>query len=138
MANKPLYVEMPIDVKTYDIDFGGIVSNIVYIRWLEDLRLRMLDTYFPLKSQTEAGYAPVLVRTDIRYHRPVKLHDKPMGAIWVRTVGRFKAHLEGYISLDGNVVASFGQTIVFAEFTTGKPIPLPGRLRSLYERGAQW
>lgn len=136
MAAKPLYVEMPIEVKTYDIDFGGIVSNIVYVRWLEDLRLRMLDTYFPLKSQTDAGYAPVLVRTDVRYHRPVRLHDRPVGAIWVRAVGRFKAHLEGYISLNNQVVSSFGQTVVFAEFTTGKPIPLPERLRSLYERAA--
>lgn len=137
MTKKPLYIEMPIDVKTYDIDFGGIVSNIVYVRWLEDLRLRMLETYFPLKSQTEAGYAPVLVRTDIRYHRPIRLHDKPMGCVWVRTVGRFKAHLEGYISLNGTMISSFGQTIVFAELTTGKPIPLPERLRSLYTREAQ-
>jgi len=33
-------VERAIEIKTYDIDFAGIVSNIVYVRWLEDLALR--------------------------------------------------------------------------------------------------
>ena len=32
-------VEMPLKVQGYDIDVAGIVSNIVYVRWLEDLRL---------------------------------------------------------------------------------------------------
>ena len=31
---RPLHVELPITVKTYDIDFLGIVSNIAYVRWL--------------------------------------------------------------------------------------------------------
>ena len=31
-------VQHSFRVMTYDIDFAGIVSNISYIRWLEDLR----------------------------------------------------------------------------------------------------
>ncbi len=31
-------VNLSFPVRTYDIDFAGVVSNIVYIRWLEDLR----------------------------------------------------------------------------------------------------
>ena len=37
MNQKPLEVSLNLPIKTYDIDFAGIVSNIVYIRWLEDL-----------------------------------------------------------------------------------------------------
>ena len=33
------FYEQPLPIRTYDIDFAGIVSNIVFIRWLEDLRL---------------------------------------------------------------------------------------------------
>jgi acyl-CoA thioester hydrolase len=47
----PFEVEIPLPVRTYDIDFAGIVNNIVYIRWLEDLRLEMLARYFPLADQ---------------------------------------------------------------------------------------
>jgi acyl-CoA thioesterase FadM len=39
---RPLLVELPIVVKTYDIDFANIVHNRVYIRWLEDLRQQRL------------------------------------------------------------------------------------------------
>lgn len=37
---RTLNLDMPITVKTYDIDFMGIVSNISYVRWMEDLRLK--------------------------------------------------------------------------------------------------
>jgi acyl-CoA thioester hydrolase len=42
MKQKPFEVALDLPIKTYDIDFAGIVSNIVYIRWLEDLRLKIL------------------------------------------------------------------------------------------------
>ena len=37
------FYEQPLPIRTYDIDFAGIVSNIVFIRWLEDLRLALLE-----------------------------------------------------------------------------------------------
>ena len=54
---RPLEVELTIPVRSYDIDFAGIVSNIVYIRWLEDLRLKWLDEHFPLDRQFKQGYS---------------------------------------------------------------------------------
>ena len=42
------FYEQPLPIRTYDIDFAGIVSNIVFIRWLEDLRLGLLDQAYPL------------------------------------------------------------------------------------------
>ena len=47
-AGRPLAVSAPIRVQGYDVDFAGIVSNIVYIRWLEDLRYQVLEAYYPL------------------------------------------------------------------------------------------
>ena len=40
-----LEVQRPLRVKPYDIDVVGVVSNIVYVRWMEDLRMAMLDGY---------------------------------------------------------------------------------------------
>ncbi|MBK7868256.1 MAG: hypothetical protein IPJ75_15420 [Ignavibacteriales bacterium] len=31
-------LELDFEVKTFDIDAGGHLNNIVYIRWLEELR----------------------------------------------------------------------------------------------------
>ena len=50
MKQKPLEINLELPIKTYDIDFAGIVSNIVYIRWLEDLRLRIFEVHQPLEQ----------------------------------------------------------------------------------------
>ena len=42
-------------IQTYDIDFAGIVSNIVFIRWLEDLRLGLMDEAYPLVQALGRG-----------------------------------------------------------------------------------
>lgn len=65
--HRPLAVSLPFSVKTYDIDFAGHVSNIVYIRWLEDLRLHFLDVYSLLDQQMAESYVPILTRTEIDY-----------------------------------------------------------------------
>jgi len=43
-APRAFEISTPIAIRTYDIDFAGIVSNIVYLRWLEDMRLLWLET----------------------------------------------------------------------------------------------
>jgi acyl-CoA thioester hydrolase len=63
----PLFTELTFTVKTYDIDFAGHVSNIVYIRWLEDLRFALLDEYFPLEpSMKEGVYASLETGKPVR------------------------------------------------------------------------
>jgi acyl-CoA thioester hydrolase len=64
---QPFEVEIPLPVRTYDIDFAGIVNNIVYIRWLEDLRMEILAHHFPLDEQLKNGIAPVVVQTRMNY-----------------------------------------------------------------------
>ena len=48
-------IEMPIRVNGYDVDFQGVVHNIVYVRWFEDLRMRLLDAYLPLTRRSPPG-----------------------------------------------------------------------------------
>jgi acyl-CoA thioester hydrolase len=47
---KPMLVELEIKIKAYDIDVMGIVSNIVYVRWFEDLRTLFLIHFYPLRK----------------------------------------------------------------------------------------
>ena len=39
VKERQLIAEKEITINAYDIDARGIVSNIVYIRWFEDLRM---------------------------------------------------------------------------------------------------
>ena len=54
------FYEQPLPIRTYDIDFSGIVSNIVFIRWLEDLRLGLMEQAYPLILALAEDVAPTL------------------------------------------------------------------------------
>ena len=79
MEIKPLLVEADLYIHAYDVDVMGYVSNIVYIRWFEDMRHHMLDIVYPFEKMIEEGIAPVLMHTELDYLRPFTIHDKPIG-----------------------------------------------------------
>ena len=118
-------VELQFKVQTYDIDFAGIVSNQVYIRWLEDLRLELLETYAPLDRQLAAGLVPVLLSTEISYKRALRLFDRPRGRIWMVEVGRVRWTLDAVISQHGAVAASARHVCAFVDTATLRPRPVP-------------
>ena len=57
---RPLELELPITIQGYDIDVMGIVSNTVYPRWCEDLRMHWLATYWPFQDMLKSDQAPIL------------------------------------------------------------------------------
>src|SRR6476661_8571171 len=103
--HRPLEVELALRVRTYDIDFAGVVSNIVYIRWLEDLRMKLLDEHLPLEGQVKQGRSPVLASTRIEYRRPIRLFDHPVGRMWMSDVSRARWTVHAEILLDGQPAA---------------------------------
>ena len=130
---RPLHVELTFQPKTYDIDFAGHVSNIVYIRWLEDLRMTVLDTYLPLRTLMERGIAPVVMRTSIDYKRPVKLFDSVIGTMWASEMGNVKGILSAEFTVNGNVVAVSEQIGLFVRMDSGRPVAFPEEFRREFE-----
>ena len=127
---KPLYVSMPIRVKTYDIDFVGHVNNIVYIRWLEDLRLLLLDTYSPLEDMRKAGYVPIIVNTEIHYKQGIVLSDHEVEAeMWAGEPGSASIFLEAQFKVGGEVRATARQRGTFVDSNTMKIIRVPDDFR---------
>jgi len=136
-VNRPLEVEIAIPVRTYDIDFVGIVSNIVYIRWLEDLRLKFLDEHWQLDKQIEQGYAPILAGTEIEYKRPIKLIDKVIGRLWLSNLGRLKWTVQAEILSNYEVAATATQKGAFISLQNNRPIPIPEELQKKYSEFKQ-
>ena len=114
-------------VMTYDIDFAGVVSNQVYIRWLEDLRNLLTDQVLSIGDMMQRSIAPVLTRTEIDYRTPVRLPDTVDGRLWVEEAGRAKFVLGAeFISrANGQVAATARQFGVFVSMKTSRPVPLP-------------
>jgi acyl-CoA thioester hydrolase len=130
---RPLHVELPFQPKTYDIDFAGHVSNIVYIRWLEDLRMMVLDRYLPLTILMERGIVPVVMRTTIDYKKPVKLFDSVNGAMWASEMGNVKGILSAEFTVNGSVVAAAEQVGLFVKMNSGRPVAFPEEFRRQFE-----
>ena len=70
-----------IIVNTYDIDAAGHVNNIVNIRWIENLRNGIFDSIYPVQKMLENKLYPVVVSTEAKYKKQIKLSDKPVGII---------------------------------------------------------
>ncbi|MEH1811025.1 MAG: thioesterase family protein [Nostoc sp.] len=129
---RPLEVVLAIPVKTYDIDFMGIVSNIVYIRWLEDLRLKFLDEHWQLNQQIEQGYTPIIAGTEIEYKRPIKIIDRVIGRLWLSGLGRLKWTVQAEILSNNELAAVASQKGGFVSLQNNRLIPIPEELQKKY------
>ncbi|HET6821818.1 MAG TPA: thioesterase family protein [Anaerolineales bacterium] len=120
-------------VMTYDIDFAGIVSNISYIRWLEDLRNLFAEQALSLGDALQRGIAPALMHTEIDYLSPVRFPDIVIGRMWLAEHGRSKWELAAEFESQraGQLVARARQVGVFVTLKTLRPIRLPEEYRSL-------
>ncbi|HZB91160.1 MAG TPA: thioesterase family protein [Stellaceae bacterium] len=134
MADVPAarIVERAIPVRTYDIDFAGIVGNIVYIRWLEDLRLAMMEEAYPIARALADDVAPILLETRIAYQRPVTIGEALTGRMWVSAMGRVKWHLAAEFVVGAERRASAEQTGLFIRLSTRRPVAPPLPLRRHY------
>ncbi|MEH1902986.1 MAG: thioesterase family protein [Nostoc sp.] len=129
---RPLEVILAIPVRTYDIDFMGIVSNIVYVRWLEDLRLKFLDEHCQLNQQIEQGYTPILAGTEIEYKRPIKIIDQVIGRLWLSNLGRLKWTVQAEILSNNELAAVARQKGAFISLHNGRPVKIPEELQKKY------
>lgn len=130
---RPLLVQLPITVKTYDVDFASIVHNMVYIRWLEDLRTAVLDAVYPIAEMLADGITPILTRTEIDYRSPLRLGDVAQGRMWGRALERTRWTLAGEIVIGERVAVTAVQTGYFAGLETMRPVRVPARLRRAWE-----
>ena len=123
------FYEQPLPIRTYDIDFAGIVSNIVFIRWLEDLRLALLDQAYPLIRALAEDVAPILLATRISYRRPVTIADRLVGRIRVTGLSRVRWRLAAEFTVDGALHAEAEQQGLFMRLSTRRPIAIPEPVR---------
>ena len=130
--HRPFEVEIPIPVQTYDIDLMGIASNISYTRWLEDLRLKLLSTYYPLEKLLQNGIGPVLVQTHIEFKRPVRILDQLVGHMWVSRLDSPRWELKAEFLRNGKIAARAEQSGVFVRIQDGHPVPVPEELMRQY------
>ena len=137
MQQRPLQVDLPITVKTYEIGFMGIVSNIAYIRWMEDLRLHFLEVHYPLQKLMSELIVPILTQTHIEYKRPIRMHDQVSGSIWMEKFDSSGWAANAEFVVNGKHAATAMQGGVFINLGTMKPANPPEGLQKKYDAELQ-
>ena len=130
---QPLYTELIRPVRTYDIDSAGIVSNIVYVRWLEDLRSELFEPVWSLEKMHQTGIVPVVAATNVVYKRSVTLLEEMHSAMWVAKAGRSSITLEADFKVSGESVVQATQTCVFVNIKEKRTTPIPEPVRERLE-----
>src|SRR5437867_3679426 len=104
---------VPFVVASYEVDYAGILSNQVYLRWLEDMRTAFMGRWLSLEDAYERGLVPVLTRTEIDYRAPLRLGERVLGCMWAGRLGRASGELASEIRRldDQSVCAAAVQTV---------------------------
>ena len=118
----------PVQVMFFDTDSAGVVNNISYLRFIETAR-----TLFAIKlglcwhEMREGPIFPVVVHTEINYHRPAFVGDElevhsSLGEI---TAARFWCYFKIVRPADGLLLITCKQSLAFVKMPEGKPLRLP-------------
>ena len=121
---------VPIAVRWGDMDALGHVNNTVYFQYMEEARLRWLNTIGFTIEPGKTG--PVLAHTSLDFMRPlvypqqVELHQKtqPPGRSSVKLIYDF------VLLGTQDVIARGEAVVVWVDYKTGQSISIPNELRS--------
>lgn len=125
---KPLVVETDFIVTTYDIDIAGHLNNVVYVRWLEDLRRVLFDKHYPVKNLLGQNLYPVIASTNIKYKRRIKLFDKPKGFMWLEKINKVIIYLSSEFVVGDSIAAIAEQKCVIYNLETNQMVKPPEKI----------
>lgn len=132
--NKLIYEEK---IYTYHIDIVGHVNNIIYIQWLENGRVRLLEAMgIPVTDLTKnEGIVPILTDTNITYKKPFFIHNSVRIETWVSKLNNASAILEfRFFNENEELCASAWQKGLFINRETMRPSRLSGKNREAFEK----
>jgi acyl-CoA thioester hydrolase len=112
-------VSINFEIKTYDIDIAGHVNNIVYVKWLEDLRNKLFLQLLPVRDLLEEKLYPVITSTLINYKKQLKFGDKPIGTMNIEEAKHGMIFLNFRFIDNENICVYGDQKCVILDLKTG-------------------
>jgi len=132
--NKLVYNEK---IYTYHIDFVGHVNNIIYIQWMENGRMKLLEAIgLPVTEIAHGeGIVPVLTETFITYKKPFFLHNSVKIELWVSVLNNASAIMEfRFYNEKEELCATGWQKGLFIDRKSMRPSRLTQKHREAFEK----
>lgn len=127
-----MQAENIIRIKAYEIDAMGIVSNIVYVKWFEDLRHLLLDKYYPYEDMMSEQQSPILMKTEVEYKKPLTIMHTARGKAWFSKVGLTKWQITLEIWCGDTLHCRGVQSGGFFSMARNRPVAFPQWFVNLY------
>jgi acyl-CoA thioester hydrolase len=124
--------EMP--VRWGDMDAYGHVNNAMYLRYLEEARVQLIEKMNVVMDPN--GLAPVVINVGCSFFKPVVYPDQLRIDCYVKDPGRssFMTTYEVFSSSDLEKPVSEGYAkVVWIDHRTEKSVPLPESVRAMIE-----
>jgi acyl-CoA thioester hydrolase len=102
------------------IDVAGHVNNIVYIRWLEDLRNELFSQVYDLQKLLEINHYLVVASCEMKYKKTIKLFDKPVGKILLHSYSHGLFVLKAEININNHIAFAATQKCVLMNLNNNK------------------
>jgi acyl-CoA thioester hydrolase len=135
MSVESFELELVVDAR--DIDILGHASNLVFVRWIQDVALaHSAAVGLDLTAYQRIGAVFVVVRHEIDYMRPAMLGDSIRARTWVSDVTAAKCirHTELTRAKGGDLLAKALTTWAFVTLDTGRPRRITPDVRAAFER----
>ena len=126
------FFEIRVPVQDSDIDYQGHVSNLVFVRWVQDVAVAHWTSLAPQADQERVGWA--MVRHEIDYKRAALRGDVALVRTWVGTAKRFafNRHTQILREADGKILAASLAVWCPVSRETGRRTDVSGELRALF------
>ncbi|MEI6033976.1 MAG: thioesterase family protein [Verrucomicrobiae bacterium] len=121
-------ISTDVRVMYFDTDAGGVVHNIVYLRFIEVARtLLAIQMGMSFEEIARTNIHPVVTRTEIDYKRPARLGDEIRvdGRIAEWSGIRFVVEFEIVRPSDGTLLVRCRQELALVQMPQGRPVRLP-------------
>jgi len=121
-------ISTEVRVMYFDTDAGGVVHNIVYLRFIETARtLLAIQMGMDFEEIQRTGIHAVVTRTEIDYKHPARLGEilRVQGRVTEWSGIRFWVEFEVIRASDNAVLATSRQALALVQVSTGKPVRLP-------------
>ncbi len=125
-----------MSVRWGDLDGFNHVSNVTFLRYLEECRARWMESVPSHWQDGESG--PVVANITINYRRPITWPAEIEAGLRPLSPGRSSIKLEheiraasGKTEKPGELYADATTTLVWIDKKTGESVPLPTCIRSL-------
>ncbi len=132
---RPALFVARIDVRWRDLDAFNHVNNSNYLTYLEESRLQWLQT---LSDWYSPDAMPVLVAVQLNYRQPIAWPAALRVQLVCSRLGNTSVTLAHRITADDDDTRLFcdgDATMVWVNPASGKPVALPGSVRSASECG---